>query len=170
MREKDGKTPRDEISLQVEQVYFKAMLDGYFGTGEYKNSLVIKEGSETIITYSDPDSEFIVEHRFCENSKSEHSMGTIVIFQKGQPVWHMVYSGYCPKEVIPFLKKVLCETFSQKLFIGRRGSLWRHQGEPFWYMNHDSGDFDSFHGREEIRDSTTAKPLGWYEYSGNIMY
>jgi len=93
------------------------------------------------------------------------SFGTTTLTCPEGIVWMMQYWGEYPDEVIPFLRKALLATYSNRQFIGGRGPRY-YTDDQYVYLNVvESNDFDKFNGTEYILDKQ-GNILGWHKYHG----
>src|SRR3989344_1373024 len=150
----------------AEQFFFEAMKSGW-AMPVPKSPIPSLPGSKSIPfrigEYSLLDYYFVAPG-------SDSSYGTTVIWVAERPFWVMHYGGWYKKEVIPFLKAALRETYSQNQFVGGRGpQRYRNDEYPFLYCN-DVGwiqcNFSNFHGLEYVLDETQTQRLGEHSYFG----
>lgn len=78
--------------------------------------------------------------------------GQEVIYQKGNPVWSMNYSGKCfkggcPDIIYGFLRQVLLKSTLDAPY---RGPETLYGDNGLRYVNCYTGDIDFFHGQEQI--------------------
>lgn len=154
---------------ETRSVFFKAMLAGYLADKLGENVTKARNTTgTTTITFRAEDFEVIDRYSVISPT---YSYGITTIFHKNDSVWQMTYGGHYPKEVIPFLKKVLTETYVANDFNGARGfGMYRDLEQGLWYrnvVNHNA--FEKFAGREEIRKISTDELLGFHEYEGGLL-
>ena len=148
----------------AKKVFFKAMLDGYFG--ECKNSVksTSNDGNTKIITFTEGD--FRVVDEYHTTPSSEKSAGTTTIFYRGAAVWWMAYGGEYPGRVIPFLKEVLRTTYENGIFNKGRGPESYSGGkrdDTIWLTYRCIGQISgwhSFHKFEGLETITEIKGVG----------
>lgn len=162
----------------LEPFFFEAMRDGYASRTAKKR--VIEELPQSrLITFQ--RAELMLTDCWQTNPDSLKSFGQTVICANSKPVWMMAYWGQYPKDVIPFLKEVLCQAYKPTTrflksgsFSGCRGThVFRDTPEysNLTYSNHFKGDFSSFEGREEIvkDEGSNSKRVGWHNYHGMLL-
>lgn len=146
--------------------YFDARLDG-----SGSSHSVTTQGEDGTITVAYQSDLYLVVDRFRTSPVSKFTEGTTRIFYDGESVWEMAYDGHYPSEVIPFLKKALCEAYKEKGFYGGRGP--RHFGEnAYMYHNTFEGDFAEFKGRECVVNIIGVGPgheLGFHNFAGRAL-
>lgn len=164
---------REEILNGAREMFFAAMLAGYasekINLAKISAKILGKDGYKTITFLS---GNYKVVDRYCVTPLSDFSAGTTTIFHrfrfKGRwiPVWWMSYSGHYPKEVIPFLKVALKQSYEKGEFAGGRGpkTLQFVKGKSDLYENHWVGDFHSFDGCESINCNA-----GFHKYFGMAL-
>jgi hypothetical protein len=164
-----------DILKQAKEVFFKALLAGYFshsGDGNDSKIITVKSpnGTENIFRYTDGD--FIVIDSYWATPNSDYSTGTTTILFRNYPIWWMSYGGHYPKEVIRFLKLAIEMQYKAGLFRGGRGPA-RYSDVQFTYKNISKGtgneSFSLFSGREEIWNNKDENLLGFHEYFGISM-
>ncbi len=171
----DG-TERKAILIGAQEVFFMGMLLGYAG-GKRRKSPTGTRVKVTKTRWRKTVSMWIghfkmVDEWLVTNGQSDASAGTTTIFFKLEswsgwlPVWRMSYQGSYPKEVIPFLKEVLCKAYQSKLFRGGRGPFRVKSEKLFVYFNlGETADFSDFYGHEYIEDAQ-CKKVGQHDYMG----
>lgn len=159
---------------QILPVFFAAMQNGYAGSAP-KSTIAELHGSK-VIRYKQGD--FEVVDCYFVTSISDYSFGTTTIYYQGNAVWMMQYRGQYPKDVIPFLKQALRQTYEKSEFVGGRGPIIYFEGGTIdtqlrYSNNVISGDWRNFLGREEIYRSCGgnqgAGMQGWHEYGGLLL-
>jgi len=167
------KSSREDILTGAEQVFFKAMLDGYAGNEGQKSQKTKTPDGYVNIEYVDGD--YRVLDRYCVTPYSCSSTGTTTIFFLGNPVWWMSYGGRYEDEVIPFLKEVLAVAYKNGDFCGGRGPKdwtkgdlqYQNEGNPI-----DDNTFEMFEGAEVIikkSEKVTETVMGGHRYWGMAL-
>ncbi len=95
--------------------------------------------------------------------------GSIFITHWNIPVWSMWVGGNSyDKQVFPFLREALTETYSRNVFCGGRGPA-EYRKDNLLYTNVYEGDFSRFKGRECIEyvaEDGTKQSAGSHDYWG----
>ena len=78
----------------------------------------------------------------------------------------MSYAGEYKDDAISFLKSAIGQAYKDDMFFGGRGPREYKNGHLLYRNFINQGDFDSFNGREEIRNTKTGEFLGFHEYWG----
>lgn len=149
-----------ELQLLVAQkCFFEAMLQGWVGDGRAVAIREMPGYMEHVFSKGD----YLVVDQY--GSIGEKSTGTTTILVDDEPIWFMSYMGYCQKEVLPFLKRVLKRTYEKGEFIGGRGPFSAMFG-GLVYTNKilEGSSFDHFEGQESICDQKGLR--GCYNYCG----
>ncbi|MFA6269748.1 MAG: DUF5680 domain-containing protein [Candidatus Paceibacterota bacterium] len=161
-----------DILKGAKAAFFEAMLDGYAGGENRKSIKTSGNDGYTTITYTTEDSKYRVVDRYCTTPLSDWSAGTTTIFYRVNliwvPVWWMEYNGFYYKNVIPFLKSAIRQSYEMEIFNGGRGPA-RYNDSGIEYNNIWSGDFERFLGREEIEDKLNGELLGFHSFSGRSL-
>ena len=158
-----------KIKIQtVIEVYFRAMLAGYFSDQKSDNVTTTKVGNKTTLTYYE-GTDWVVVDGYTDN------YGTTEIFWKGNSVWIMFYWGYYPKEVIPTLMKAISINLSKKEFLGGRGPEFFQDGNYTYENFIHSNDPMDFSGEEKVYTLPSTKnpmalmPHGQHRYVGRAV-
>jgi len=147
---------------QLKEFFFTAMLGGYAGNSE--SSEIPGMPGYKAIRYE--EGELLLVDAYCTTPRSIRSSGTTTIFLSGNPIWWMTYYGEYEKVAIPFLKKVLSETYKNRSFCGGRGpSGFLYEGDFKYHNTLKRNDFADFAGAESICDRDN-NPLGWHKFHG----
>lgn len=155
---------KNAILHEAKEVFFRAMLAGYAGN---KNDAAKSSDLYGYKIFEFTHGDYLIVDRYCTTPLSDYSAGTTTIFYRTMPVWWMSYAGHYPKEAIPFLKKVLAETYAANDFNGARGpAFYRDPGKGLWYHNTADGDFEEFSGVEVIRKIDADELIGLHKYQG----
>lgn len=155
---------------QIPSVFFAAMKNGYVG-GASQSTICELPGSK-VIRFMWNDFEVVDCYFVIPNS--DYSFGATTIYYKGNAVWVMQYRGQYPKDVIPFLKRSLRQTYEKSEFVGGRGpeDYTEDDDSGLRYFNKVvSNNWRNFNGREEICcDQGQGSNLkGWHEYVGLLL-
>lgn len=100
------------------------------------------------------------------------SNGTTSIYYNKMLVWEMQYGGAYPEEVIPFLRRTLAITYTQRVWCGGRGPESHHDGPLSYHNEIEYGDFANFKGEETIfrlDDEKGDTELGYHSYRGGFV-
>jgi len=105
---------------------------------------------------------------------SGFSGGSTVIYFDQTPVWMMLYFGYYPKHLLPFLQEALSEEARKKSFNGGRGPKQHiFKKEGLIYRNQArTYRFDYFSGQETLQptgEGLNENNSGWHLYHGGLM-
>lgn len=141
--------------------FFDAMLKGYSNPKAEKSSISILPNSKYTTYRKDF---FLVIDLWFKSKLNNKSFGITIIWYKLNPVWFMVYAGEYEKEAIPFLKKVLAQTYTSKKFYGGRGVPSCHDSGIHYSNNLTKNDFKDFSGKETVYKNQ--KIQGWHKYWG----
>lgn len=152
------------VLKEAERFFFTAMLQGYV-SGTKPVPVPKMPGFKEIIVMNDV---YMLVDRWCVNNRTGKSFGTTTIWFDKQPIWVMTCGGYYPKEVIPFLKLALANTYGESEFCGGRGSaLFVSQSNRLIYLNSfQQSGFSSFEGEEEICHLRSRERIGSHKYWG----
>ena len=147
--------------IQIIEVFFEAMLKGYANSDAKKSSISILPNSK-YTTYKKGN--FLVIDLWFTSKQNNKSFGITIIWHKLSPVWFMVYAGEYEKEAIPFLKKILAQTYTSKKFYGGRGVPSCHDSGMHYSNNLPVNVFKDFSGKETVYKNQ--ERLGWHKYWG----
>ena len=154
----------NKIKIQeIVDVYFKAMMAGYFGekTG---NVVIEKTENRKKITYKEGD--LAVTDSYTDN------FGITEVFWKEQTVWSMYYYGHYPAEAIPHLINTLKPQLENKTWLGGRGPKLVEMGKIFYENIVETNDPMEFRGMETITSlGLDEKPvvIGYHRYCGKAV-
>jgi hypothetical protein len=154
----------DKINInEIVEVYFKAMLAGYFGekTGEVTSE---KVNNKKNLTYL--DGHFVVIDSYTDN------FGMTEIFWRGNSVWSMYYYGHYPAEAVPHLINALKPQLENKIWLGGRGPKLTEMGKIFYENIVETNDPMEFRGMESITSlGLDDKPvvIGYHRYCGKAV-
>ena len=152
-----------KIHIQkILDVYYRAMLASYFGSGQNNNVMTIENGDLTVTTYREGE-DFIVTDSYKDTG------GNTEIYYQGDLVWSMTYSGSYAKEAIPTLMAAIKSNMEKKIFLGGRGPEVFGHGIYVYENEVESNDPMDFRGREKIYvPGPVLEPviLGYHQYSG----
>ncbi|MEI8339132.1 MAG: hypothetical protein WCF94_00535 [bacterium] len=154
----------DKIKInEVVEVYFKAMLAGYFG--EKSGEVTIEKiNNKKTLTYKDGN--FIVVDSYTDN------FGTTEISWRGNTVWMMFYYGHYSTEAIPHLIAALKPQLENKIWLGGRGPKLVEMGKYFYENIVEANDPMEFRGMESITSlGLDDKPvvIGYHRYCGKAV-
>jgi len=155
----------DVCVVQVEKVFFDAMLAGYVSDKKADTYEMIGMSGYQFTKFIDDD--FFVKDVWCKIS------GFTSIWYKDVLIWTMNYGGHYHKKYIPFLKSALQEAYAQRVFYGGRGSsLFLGKTEEmieYLYVNKEmvNSNFKKFSGRELILDC--GREVGCHNYFGGLV-
>ncbi len=149
-------------TIQVENVFFKAMLAGYVSNTKVKTENMPGMPGYKFTEFIDGD--FCVKDVWCKSS------GFTSIWYKGILVWTMSFGGEYSKACISFLKEVLRKAYVNKNSVGCRGSNIATNDE-YTYVNKVvvGSNFARFHGTEYIFRAETFKKTGYHHYFGGLV-
>ncbi len=149
---------------ELQQIFFEAMINGWASSGANKTTLPRFLGSKAIWFRKE---DFVVLDWYLKNGTE--SMGNTILWKGKIPTWMMNYGGSYPKEVIPFLKEALLESYAHKIFFGGRG-LVSYENCQYIYTNvPTTNDFHLFSGVERIFSKRDDKCLGHHIYFGKLL-
>lgn len=168
---------RCSILEDAYEVFFKAMMSGYAGNSNRAVKTTTNNGCTKKVEYTEGD--YTVTDTWHTHPESDKSSGSTLITFQGIPIWWMAYSGNYPKEVIPFLKEALRETYGKNNFIGGRGPT-DFVKDQYWYKNcprlspgGDFTEFCDFAGSEAIYRNTNfegpGEMIGYHHYHGQSL-
>lgn len=159
---------REQILKEAQAFFFEAMVRGYADPVHKPIPVPEKPGFKQFIYRNGDDWRLVDE--WATNPDSNFSFGTTTIWYKERVVWMMQYSGRYPKEVIPFLKKVLERSYKDHQWHGGRGLEENFECDGLIYRNDISGlrGFDRFRGCENIWNNN-GKWQGRHEYHGMAL-
>ena len=171
-KQEEGKnmSERGQIVLGAFSAFFKAMMDGYVGGTSRKSVKTKTPDGYTNIVFVDGD--YRVEDRYHTiviPEKKDHSEGKTSIFHQNVLVWEMFYEGHYPDEVIPFLKKVLAETYKREKFVGGRGPVHFSDDQHAYTNIVERVDFTDFSGVEAIQPVPGGFTIGYHKYHGGLV-
>lgn len=156
--------------IVAEFAFFKVMSYGYASISTKVEKTTIEElpGAKAI-TYT--LGRFRIKDIYFVTPYSNKSAGSTVIWHDEIPIWQMSYGGRYPKEVVPFLKECLRESYIKKEFNGGRGPKARlSTNKEYVYVNSFIGNFASFCGREAIystdNDHGPDQEIGYHTFNG----
>lgn len=99
------------------------------------------------------------------------SLGQTVLWSGEKTQFFMAYQGCYPKEVVPFLKETLLDTYKKKIFHGGRGIMSVYNGHDVYSNCVEWFDKtqNNFRGTEQILDFKTEKRVGYHHYWGMFL-
>lgn len=157
---------------EIEQFVYEAASEGY-GSENVATQKQPKLPGAVVISYA--RGTFLYLDTYYTAPGSQRSSGMTVVMYRDTPVWTMLYGGWYPDELIPFLKESLRQyNPSSGVFTGCRGPLI-FVGEEYRYENYPrQGTFGNFEGEEyilqadapSIRTSGKKFVLGSHWYKG----
>jgi len=151
------------IKIQtILDVYYRAMLASYFGSGQNNNVITIENDGLTVTTYSEGEG-FIVTDSYKDTG------GNTEIYYQGDLVWSMTYSGSYSKEAIPTLMAAIKSNLVNRIFLGGRGPECFGLGIYIYENKVESNDPMDFRGTEKIYvpgSVLKTAVLGYHQYTG----
>ena len=106
-------TQRAVIIAGAMEVFFDANLDGFAGGMNRRSVKTVTPEGKTIITFDGGN--YMVIDEYWTTPQSYYSSGnTTILFRTNgewSAIWSMSYRGWYAKEVIPFLKRSLLESY-----------------------------------------------------------
>lgn len=147
---------------EVEQFFFKAMIEGWTAGG--KKIVIPHMPNYKALPFRDGD--FYLLDRYCVTTHGPKSAGTTTIWFQDAPIWLMNYGGYYEERAIKFLKAAIRKAYGAHQFFGGRGPLLFSEGSLVYVNQPRLNNFSKFEGREEVFDLETGGSLGWHEYWG----
>ena len=160
---------------ETKEFFFRGARAGWAG-GNNGSPLQVKDGSPGMENWKEAiyrDLLGFAGFRFVDqwgtDPDSGRPSGSMTITHWNKLVWGMWVGGNTyDKEVFPFLREVLFETYLKGEFCGGRGPAEYRKGNLL-YTNAFEGDFSRFRGKECIEyvdDNGEKKLAGSHEYWG----
>ncbi|MFC1757022.1 DUF5680 domain-containing protein [Patescibacteria group bacterium] len=154
----------DQFLIQIENVFFEAMLYGWASKNPEKISIPEFPGMKGIVYES---GQFRVVDGYFVTPYSDMSTGMTMIWHATVPVWVMYYGGWYDEEVIPFLKSCLNNAYEEHRFYGGRGPFLVRDQNLAYENSVDSNSFEDFVGEENIYDTEGQRHhRGFHWYKG----
>ena len=98
------------------------------------------------------------------------SLGETILWDGDQTKLFIAYHGYYPKEVTPFLRQVLRDTYAAEKFEGGRGS--NTEGDDLYYVNQwrwHGITLKDFNGSEYIVRKSDDARVGYHHFWGTFF-
>jgi hypothetical protein len=156
--------------LEIEAVFFKAMLVGYVNNESRPKEILELPGYKCF--------EFVKNHfrvidAYCVAKVSDVSFGFTTIWWKNIPVWNMNYGGqYCSTH-IAVLKAALKKNYERSCFVGGRGpeTFVSAKCPKILYCNtvQENSCFMQFAGYECLRFACPSIKIGFHNYFGGLL-
>lgn len=150
---------------KVQEFFFRAMVEGW-AAGAPKIQVSELPGFKYII-FEEGDYRLVDGYQTSKNSP--HSSGMTTISFQGSLVWQMSYGGFYEERVIPFLQRMLQQTYRKQSFCGGRGPFRAAEGNLVYLNEPRVNNFVQFDGREKIVNATTGVCLGFHGYWGTLL-
>lgn len=171
---KEIEVDRELILAGAQKFYFQAMLAGSLGEKKKPGTRVSSLNNMTVTRIGN----FSLLNRLWVRQDNGNFTGDIIILwwqdTRSQPIWSMTCSGQFPRQTLPFLRKVLIDTYKEEVFAGGRGlEKVEDQDQRFIYLNliGFGGDkFNEFEGQEWISCfHNHERVIGSAKYSGRSL-